>query len=88
MPDNIDDTAEMTIDFSSPPTQPPSVDPAVLRRALKFGQKARIFFPTQHFWDVESNLRAGWAKKGEVTEWDWVRAAVRAGFDQDSPNDE
>ena len=88
MTNSIDDTAEMTVDFTSQPTQPPSVDPAVLRRALKYGQKARIFFPTQHFWDVESNLRAGWEKKGEVTEWDWVRAAVRAGFDQDSPNDE
>ena len=88
MSDSIDDTAEMTIDFSAAVTQPPSVDPAVLRRALTYGQKARILIPTQHFWDVESNLRAGWEKKGEVTEWDWVRAAVRAGFEMDSSTDD
>ena len=81
-----DDTAE--IDLSFPATQPPSVDPAVLRRAMKYGQKARALFPTQFFWDVEPELRYGWMKKGEVTEWDWVRAAVRAGFDLDSPNED
>ena len=88
MMNSIDDTAEMTIDFSTTATQPPSVDPAVLRRALTYGQKARFLFPSQHFCDVESNLRAGWEKKGEVTEWDWVRAAVRAGFDQDMSSED
>jgi hypothetical protein len=83
-----DDTAEVMLGCPGPPTQPPSVDPAVLRRALKYGQKARTHFFAQSFRDAEADLRAGWEKKGEATEWDWVRAAVRAGFEQDSPDDE
>jgi hypothetical protein len=83
-----DDPTEVLFCSPGPPTQPPSVDPAVLRRALKYGQKARALFPTQSFRDAEANLRAGWEKKGETTEWEWVRAAVRAGFEQDSPEDE
>jgi hypothetical protein len=86
MTKSSDDTVE--IDLSFPATQPPSVDPAVLRRAMKYGQKVRSLYPTQAFWDVEPELRAGWVKKGETTEWDWIRAAVLAGFNQDSPNDD
>ncbi|QJW97829.1 hypothetical protein [Frigoriglobus tundricola] len=86
MTKSSDDTIE--IDLSFPPTQPPSVDPAVLRRAMKYGQKARLVFPARLFWDVEAELRRGWIKKGETTEWDWVRAAVLAGFDLDSINDD
>ena len=83
-----DDTIEVVLGQPCPPTQPPSVDPAVLRRALKYGLKARDQFPKLSFREAEAELRAGWEKKGEVTEWDWVRAAVRAGFEQDSPDDE
>jgi hypothetical protein len=83
-----DDTTEVVFGQLSPTTQPPSVDPAVLRRALKYGLKARALFPARSFREAEADLRAGWEKKGEVTEWDWVRAAVRAGFEQDSPDDE
>ncbi len=88
MTKSSDDTDEMTIDFSSEVTQPPSVDPAVLRRAMKYGQKARHFFPTQSFTDVEVSLKARWVQKGESTEWDWVRDAVRVGFDPDSLNED
>ena len=83
-----DDTTEVVFGQLCPPTQPPSVDPAVLRRALKYGLKARGQFPKRSFQEAEADLRAGWAKKGEVTEWDWVRAAIRAGFEQDSPDEE
>lgn len=86
-PKNADDTAEVILGAPAPPTQPPSVDPAVLRRALKYGQKARDRFPNMSFHDAETQLRDGWVKKGEATEWDWVRAAVRAGFEQ-SPDSE
>jgi hypothetical protein len=78
-----DDTADMTIDLSPPPTQPGSIDPAVLRRAMKYGQKAQKQFDGRPFRDVEADLRAGWILRGESTEWEWVRAAIRAGYEQD-----
>lgn len=86
MTNTSDDTAEVVLHY--PPTQPPSVDPAVLRRALKFGQKARLAHPHDHFRDIEHDLYALWRAKGEATEWDWVRAAVRAGFEQDDADAE
>jgi hypothetical protein len=87
-PKSSDDPTEVVFCTPGPTTQPPSVDPAVLRRALKYGQKARAQFAALSFRDAEVDLRAGWEKKGETTEWEWVRAAVRAGFEQDSPEDE
>jgi hypothetical protein len=82
-----DDTAEVLLGQPSPPTQPPSVDPAVLRRALKYGQKAREFMQALPFRDAEAELRVGWEKKGEVIEWEWVRAAVRAGYELEPQDD-
>jgi hypothetical protein len=87
-PKSPDDATEVVYFAPSPPTQPPSVDPAVLRRAMKYGQKARSQFAALSFRDAEAELRAGWERKGETTEWEWVRAAVRAGFEQDSTEDE
>jgi hypothetical protein len=82
-----DDTA-LSIDFFSAPTQPGSIDPAVLRRAMKYGQKTREKHPARSFRDAEADLRAGWQLRGESTEWDWVRAAVRVGYEQDAPEDD
>lgn len=79
-----DDTA-LSIDLS-PPQQPGSIDPAVLRRAMKYGQKMRTRHPDRHFRDAEADLRAGWELRGEATEWDWVRAAVRVGYEQEAPD--
>src|SRR5262245_61108316 len=76
-----DDTA-LTIDLSAPSTQPPSIDPAILRRAMRFGQKAAEQFRGHPFDEVEHQLQSAWLHKGEVTEWEWVRAAVRLGFEQ------
>ena len=83
-----DDTA-LSIDLS-PPTQPGSIDPAVLRRAMKYGQNARAKARSRAvpFRDAEADLRAGWELRGESTEWDWVRAAVRVGYEQDAPDDD
>ena len=81
-----DDTA-LSIDLS-PPTQPGSIDPAVLRRAMQYGQKSRTKFHGKPFRDAEADLRAGWEQRGESTEWDWVRAAVRVGYEQDAPEDD
>lgn len=81
-----DDTA-LSIDFS-PPTQPGSIDPAVLRRAMKYGQKSRVKHGDRPFRDAEADLRAEWELRGESTEWDWVRAAVRVGYEQDAPEEE
>jgi hypothetical protein len=88
MANATDDTSEMTVDWSAPPTQPPSIDPAVLRRAMKFGQLARLRYHTRTFREVEDALHREWFKKGEATEWEWVRAAVRAGYEADLPDDE
>ncbi len=84
----LDDTTDMMIDLSHPPTQPGSIDPAVLRRALKYGQKAQTQFGGRRFRDVETDLRAAWTLRGESTEWEWVRAAVRAGYEQEPQDDE
>lgn len=81
-----DDTA-LSIDLS-PPTQPGSIDPAVLRRAMNYGQKSRARHPDRPFRDAEADLRAGWELRGESTEWDWVRAAVRVGYEQDAPEED
>jgi len=78
-----DDTA-LSIDLS-PPTQPGSIDPTVLRRAMKYGQRSRAKHRDRPFRDAEADLRAGWELRGESTEWDWVRAAVRVGYEQDAP---
>lgn len=78
------DTTDLHVTlFDNPVTQPPSVDPAVLRRAMRYGERARAQFRGTSFHDAEPELRAGWFRKGEAIEWDWVRAAVRVGFEQE-----
>jgi hypothetical protein len=81
-----DDTA-LSIELS-PPAQPGSIDPAVLRRAMKYGQRSRAKFRDLPFRDIETDLRVGWELRGESTEWDWVRAAVRVGYEQDAPEED
>jgi hypothetical protein len=81
-----DEDTALCIDLS-PPTQPGSIDPAVLRRALKYGQKSRSRFRGRPFRDAEPHLRFGWTQRGESTEWEWVRAAVRVGYEQDPEDD-
>lgn len=81
-----DDTA-LSIDLS-PPTQPGSIDPAVLRRAMKYGQKSRAKYGNRSFRDAESDLRTEWELRGESTEWDWVRAAVRVGYEQEGGDED
>ena len=77
-----DDATDLTIAlFDGVPQQPPSVDPAALRRAMHYGECVRDRFHGQAFHDVEAELRAGWVRRGETTEWDWVRAAVRVGYE-------
>ena len=80
----LDDTAEVTIDLSQ--TQPGSIDPAVLRRAMKFGQQCWVRLGGRPFAQVESDLRTHWLRR-EATEWEWVRAAVRAGYEPESAED-
>jgi len=82
-----DDETELSIDLSPVAIQPGSIDPAVLRRAMKYGQKAQTRFRDQPFRAVETELRVGWQLRGESMEWEWVRAAVRAGYEQE-PQDE
>jgi hypothetical protein len=55
---------------------------------MQFGQKARFQFGSRLFRDVEDELRTLWQRRGETTEWEWVRAAVRAGFEPESIDDE
>lgn len=82
------DTAEMTSWLSAPvTTQPGSIDPGALRRAMKFGQKVRARLGAKSFRDAEPELRRLWAGRGETTDWEWVRAAVRAGFEPESIED-
>jgi hypothetical protein len=84
------DTAEM-VSLSEPgttATQPGSIDPSALRRAMIFGQKSRPHLPGQSFHDAEDELRRLWARRGETVEWEWVRAAVRAGFEPESFTDD
>jgi hypothetical protein len=83
-----DDATDLHVTlFDHPVTQPPSVDPGVLRRAMRYGERARAQFPGVAFHDAEAALRAGWFERGETTEWDWVRAAVRVGFEQDTDDE-
>jgi hypothetical protein len=84
-----EDTA-LSIDLSPPaqPTQPGSIDPAALRRAMKYGQKMRERYRNRSFREAEADLRAGWGLRGETTEWDWVQAAVRVGYEQDAPEED
>lgn len=79
MPRTFDDT---TIVHNSLPDHAPAVDPAVLRRALRFGQKARDRHPHGRFRELEPELRTGWEAKGTGADWDHVSAAVRVGFEQ------
>jgi hypothetical protein len=81
------DDTDLTIDLHSPSTQPPSVDPATLRRAMRYGQRSGEQYRGQKFEDVEQELRLGWVLRGESIEWDWVRAAVRLGFEQSPTGD-
>lgn len=80
-----EDATDLTISlFESTDSQPKSVDPAALRRAMRYGERARERFAGQTFRAVEAELRAGWFQRGETTEWEWVRAAVRVGFELDA----
>lgn len=88
MANSSGDTAEMAAWFpASTSTQPGSIDPGALRRAMKFGQKVRPQFGAKSFRDAEADLRRLWKQRGETTEWEWVRAAVRAGFEPESVED-
>lgn len=82
-----DEDTSVNVDLSSPPMQPGSIDPSVLRRAMTYGQKSRARHPDRPFRDAEADLRAGWAVRGESTEWEWVRAAARVGYEQDADDD-
>jgi hypothetical protein len=82
------DTAEIAVGSSRSTIQPGSIDPGALRRAMKFGQKARFQFGAQSFRDAERELRKMWEQRGEAADWEWVRAAVRAGFEPESIDDE
>jgi len=86
MANAIDDTVEVTVDLS-PPTQPGSIDPAALRRAMKLGQKCRLLFGDRTFQQAEADLRAVWVRRSEPVEWEWVRAAARAGYEPESLED-
>jgi hypothetical protein len=81
----LEDTVEVLVDLSPPP-QPGSIDPAVLRRAMKFGAKCRFLFGNRPFEKVEPELRTAWLRR-EGVEWEWVRAAVRAGYEPESLED-
>jgi hypothetical protein len=83
-PASSDDTVVFAL--SSAPPEHPTVKTAALRRALEFGRTSRLRLPDSSFRDAEPVLRATWEKKGEATGWDWVRAAVRAGFEDDLPD--
>ena len=82
---NRPDETDLTITlFGGIDTQPSSVDPAALRRALRYGERARERLPNVSFNAVEAELRDGWFRRGETVDWSWVRAAVRVGFEQDA----
>jgi hypothetical protein len=81
------DDTDLTIDLHAVSTQPPSIDPATLRRAMLYGQKAGLQFRNRSFDAAEHELQSGWFRKGETTEWEWVRAAVRLGFEQSAQDE-
>jgi len=76
------DDTEVVYDRPAVATQPPSIDPATLRRAMNYGQKCATKFPGCTFAAREAELQAGWLLKGEAADWEWVRGAVRLGFEQ------
>ncbi|MDY3556474.1 hypothetical protein R5W24_005640 [Gemmata sp. JC717] len=84
MRDHTEDATDVSITlYGGAVTQPRSVDPAALRRAMRYGERARERFQGVPFRSAENELRSGWHERGESTEWEWVRAAVRVGFEQD-----
>ena len=89
MPIPPDDATDLTISlFGGPVTQPKSVDPAALRRAMRYGERARERLRGKSFRAAEVELRSGWFQRGETTEWEWVRAAVRVGFESEADEEE
>ena len=82
---NEDTALNIVLSPGTQPTQPGSIDPAALRRAMKYGQKMRERYRDRSFRDAEADLRAGWELRGETAEWNWVQAAVRVGYEQDAP---
>lgn len=88
MRNGSDDATDVSISlFGEVNAQAQSVDPAALRRAMRYGERARERFVGVSFRDAEAELRAGWYQRGETTEWEWVRAAIRVGFEQDADDD-
>jgi|GEM_PF-4653417 len=86
MSNNSERTAEMTIDLS--PQQVTSVDSGVLRRGMKFGQQARARFGNRPFPEIEVELKRAWEQRGATVSWESVKAAVRLGYDAESPDEE
>jgi hypothetical protein len=54
---------------------------------MKYGQNSRSRLGGRSFRSVEADLRTGWELRGESTDWEWVRAAVRVGYEQDAPDE-
>ncbi|MBP3958612.1 hypothetical protein J8F10_25470 [Gemmata sp. G18] len=79
---NSDDATDLTINLFQEVVQPPSIDPASLRRAMRYGARAQSQYRGREFCDVETELQAGWFLRGETAEWEWVRAAVCIGYEQ------
>jgi hypothetical protein len=78
--DNHDTEKAVPLDFVARA----GVTPEVLRLALRFGERAAIRFAPTPFEQIESELQVAWGRRGEGTGWHWVRAAVRAGYEQDA----
>lgn len=88
MRNGSDDATDVTISlFGAASAQAQSVDPAVLRRAMRYGERVRERFVGVSFRDAEAELRTNWYQRGETIEWEWVRAAVCVGFEQDVEDD-
>ena len=84
MKSSSEDATDVKVNlFGSTDAQPKSVDPAALRRGMRYGERARERFRGRTFREAEADLRDGWFQRGETTEWEWVRAAVRVGFELD-----
>ena len=84
---NFEGTAEMTVDFSTPPPGN-LVDSGVLRRGMKFGQEARERYGDRPFAEVEPKLRQTWEQRGASAAWDTVRSAVQLGYETELPDAE